>query len=157
MTESLHIRRATEADIPAICALFRETVLTVNIRDYTPEQVAIWALQADLDFIWLEKISETHFLVALIDGELAGFGSLTAQCNIEMLYTSARHQGKGVAKTLLSELESEARNRCYDWLVADASKTAKPVFERFGYRTVREQVVDLRGSTFTNYKMVKDL
>ncbi len=132
-------------------------MLTINIRDYTPEQVSVWALQADFDFLWMEKITDTHFLVAFLDGELAGFASLTDSCNVEMLYTSQTHQGRGVAKRLLTELETEARRRHFDWLVTDASKTARPVFEKMGYFTVNEQQVELRGALFTNYKMMKDL
>lgn len=157
MTDSIHIRPAEPGDVPAISDLFRTTVLTVSIRDYAPEQVAVWALQADFDFIWLEKIEQTHFLLAEIGHEPAGFGSLTTDCTIEMLYTSAHHQGKGVAKALLAALESEARRRGYDWLVTDASKTARPVFEKGGFVLVKEQTVQLRGTAFTNYKMIKDL
>ncbi len=157
MSDLLHIRLAKKSDIPAICALFRETVLTINIRDYTSEQVSVWALQADFDFLWLEKITETHFLLAFMDEELAGFASLTDSCNVEMLYTSKVHQGRGVAKRLITELEAEARHRNAEWLVTDASKTARPVFEKMGFTLVREQQVELRGAVFTNYKLMKDL
>lgn len=155
--ESMHIRLAEASDIPAIQALFRETVLQVNARDYTEEQVSVWALQAELDFLWIEKLSETHVLLAILDGRLAGFGSLTTDCNIEMLYTAVDAQGKGVASRLLAELEAEARRRGYEWLVTDASLTARRVFERNGFELLREQTVDLRGAPFTNYKMVKGL
>lgn len=67
MNEPIRIRLAAHTDIPAICAL-----------------------QADLEFLWVENVDDTHLLVAFIGNELAGFGSLTPQCNIEMLYTSAR-------------------------------------------------------------------
>lgn len=157
MSDLLHIRLANKSDIPAICALFRDTVLHINIRDYTPEQVSVWALQADFDFVWREKIKDTHFLLAFMDGDLAGFGSLTDSCNIDMLYTSQAHQGRGVARRLIAELEAEARRRNYDWLVTDASKTARPAFEKLGFITVKEQQVELRGALFTNYKMMKDL
>jgi putative acetyltransferase len=154
---SIHIRLAEASDIPTIQALFRETVLQVNARDYTEEQVSVWALQADLDFLWMEKLSETHFLLAILDERLAGFGSLTTDCNIEMLYTAVDAQGKGVASRLLAELEAEARRRGYDWLVTDASLTARQVFEKCGFELVREQTVALRGAPFTNYKMMKGL
>ena len=154
---SIHIRLAELSDIPHIQALFRETVLQVNARDYTEEQVSVWALQAELDFLWMEKLSETHFLLAILNGRLAGFGSLTTDCNIEMLYTAVDAQGQGVASRLLGELEAEARRRGYEWLVTDASLTARRVFERCGFELLREQTVDVRGAPFTNYKMMKGL
>lgn len=153
----IHIRPAELSDIPHIQDLFRDTVLQVNARDYSSEQVAVWALQADLDFLWMEKVQETHVLVAHLGDRLAGFGSLTTDCNIEMLYTSVHAQGKGVASRILTELEAEARRRGFDWLVTDASLTARLVFERNGFELIREQTVELRGSPFTNYKMMKAL
>jgi GNAT superfamily N-acetyltransferase len=153
----IHIRLADLSDIPHIQALFRDTVLQVNVRDYTDEQVSVWALQAELDHLWIEKLSETHVLLAILDGRLAGFGTLTIDCNIEMLYTAVDAQGRGVATRLLAELEAEARRRGYYWLVTDASLTARRVFERNGFELVREQTVELRGAPFTNYKMMKAL
>ena len=37
------LRPYRPADLPEMIRLFRQTVHTVNIRDYTPEQVAAWA------------------------------------------------------------------------------------------------------------------
>jgi putative acetyltransferase len=95
--------------------------------------------------------------LAILDEHVAGFGSLTTDCNIEMLYTAVDAQGKGVASRLLAELESEARRRGNEWLVTDASLTALRVFERNGFEVIREQTVVLRGSPFINYKMIKAL
>lgn len=153
----IHIRLAETSDIPAIQALFRDTVLQINARDYSQEQISVWALQADLEFLWMEKVQETHFLVAVMDDSLAGFGTLTPDCNIEMLYTAVHAQGKGIASRLLTALESEARLRGFEWLVTDASLTAKGVFERNGFEVIRQQTVELRGAPFVNYKMIKAL
>ncbi|KJG63374.1 acyltransferase, partial [Raoultella planticola] len=40
-------------------------------------------------------------------------------------------------------------------LTVDASITAKPCFERHGFRVVEEQQVAVRGETFINYRMEK--
>ena len=37
--DMMDIRFATKKDIPAIKELFRSTILSVNLKDYTPEQV----------------------------------------------------------------------------------------------------------------------
>ena len=41
------LRPATVEDLPALRALFHDTVLTVNLQDYTPEEVADWASCGD--------------------------------------------------------------------------------------------------------------
>jgi hypothetical protein len=39
----MRVRNLQVADVPAVAALFTETVRSVNVRDYTPEQVEVWA------------------------------------------------------------------------------------------------------------------
>lgn len=41
--QDIIFRSVTTADIPELKELFRNTVLTVNARDYTTEEVADWA------------------------------------------------------------------------------------------------------------------
>ena len=41
------LRKLTEEDIPDLQILFRETVLHVNARDYTREEVEDWASCGD--------------------------------------------------------------------------------------------------------------
>ena len=39
----MKLRRYESKDLPEIADLFRETILTVNCRDYSQEQVEVWA------------------------------------------------------------------------------------------------------------------
>lgn len=57
-------RVATVDDIPEIDKLFRETVLTVNRRDYTEEEVKDWASCSTPKHLE-ELISNLYFIVAL--------------------------------------------------------------------------------------------
>ena len=55
---------------------------------------------------------------------------------------------RGVASALLKPLiKSESE------LTVDASITAKPFFERYGFQTVKQQRVECRGTWFTNFYM----
>lgn len=153
----LSFRKAAAGDVNAVSRLFLQSVRGVLAQYYTEKQVELWSMLGEMPEFWLERVSESWFLLALEDGELAGFCVMQPDGNIEMLYTAADFQGRGVARSLLAEAELEARGRNLDWLVADASLSAKTVFERSGFLTVREQQTEVCGEPFHNFKMVKDL
>ena len=56
------IRTATAKDIPELRELFRSTVLTVNAKDYTPEETADWASCGDSTAHWEKLLAGLHFL-----------------------------------------------------------------------------------------------
>lgn len=62
-----------------------------------------------------------------------------------------RHQGKGVATALCDRLEQV----CAGVISTHASITAKPFFEKRGYRVIREQQVERQGVALTNFVMEK--
>ena len=74
-----------------------------------------------------------------------------AQGHIDRLYVRASCLGQGVGSALLHVLERDAPRP----LDVEASITAKPFFERHGYRAVARQTVTRRGIELTNYRMVK--
>ena len=58
------LRPLKEKDIPEMQHLFRSTVLNVNLRDYTKEEVADWASCGDDLLHWKELLSQHHFIGA---------------------------------------------------------------------------------------------
>ena len=105
----MQIRRYTPADCPAMAALFYDTVHRVNRRDYTPEQLDVWATgQVDLDK-WNRSFLAHHTLVAMKDGVLVGFGDMDSTGYLDRLYVHADYQGQGIATALCDALEKPSR------------------------------------------------
>ena len=52
------IRQVNLSDIPALQELYQHTVLTVNRKDYTAEEVADWASCGDDTSHWGELFEE---------------------------------------------------------------------------------------------------
>jgi len=147
--------RATDRD--RLIDLFRGSVRRVARRDYSLAQVSAWAPD-DIDAEGFgRRCADRPTFVAAIDGELAGFGDLEPDGHIDMLYVHADHQRKGVAGSLLDKIEAVARQQGIRRLYAEASITARPVFETRGFQVLTVQAVSLRGQTFTNYRMEKRL
>ena len=145
------IREYRPSDCKELVELFYHTVHTVNAKDYSDEQLDAWADgQADLD-AWDQSLQE-HFSVVAVDGGLiVGFGDIDMSGYLDRLYVHADHQRMGIASAVCDRLESAVRGK----IVTHASITARPFFEKRGYRAVREQQVLRHGVALTNFVMEK--
>ena len=65
MVTNLGIRRLAAQDIPEMRELFRATVLTVNSKDYTKEEVEDWASCGDSVEHWKELLAKNNYIGAL--------------------------------------------------------------------------------------------
>ena len=125
------IRQVNLSDIPALQELYQHTVLTVNRKDYTAEEVADWASCGDDTSHWNELFEEQHYVVA--------------------------ENEQGVATSLYKHLEAYARERGAKRLTSEVSITAKPFFEKQGFQVDEEQKRKANQMCLTNYKMSKQL
>lgn len=152
------IRPLTEHDIPEMQDLFRSTVLHVNSKDYTKEEVEDWASCGDSAEHWRELLTK-HSYVAVLDRQdrIIGFSSMNAEGYLHSMFVHKDWQGKGVANLLLSEVEKMARGYGVPKISAEVSITARPFFEKHGYGVVREQRAKANKLYLTNYAMEKEL
>ena len=91
--------------------------------------------------------------MAELDGQLAGFGDLDPAAGyLDRLYVGRAFQRRGVASALCDALEGAARSHP---ITTHASRTARPFFERRGYRVIRAQQVERRGVQLENFVMEK--
>ena len=143
------IRPCRPDDLPAILALFHDTVHTACAADYAPDQLSAWAPETPDTAAWAEKLRRETVLAAEENGILLGFGSLDGEL-LDLLYVHPDHQRRGVGSTLCLFLE-----RAYlgPRISVHASRTARPFFEARGYRLRRAQTVVRRGVALENFVM----
>ncbi len=72
-----------------------------------------------------------------------------------MMFVHPEFQGLGIASRLLSRVEEEALKLGFSQIYTEASRTARPFFERRGFRVVKKQVVEKRGQSLENFLMEK--
>lgn len=150
----LRIRKYNSADCRALADLFYDTVHTVNAKDYSSEQLNAWAAgKIDLEE-WNNSLSEHYTVVAIENNVIVGFGDIDKTGYLDRLYVHKDYQRQGIAAAICNELERAVKA---DKIYTHASITAKPFFERMGYRTIKEQQVTRKGITLTNYVMEKQL
>ena len=150
------LRPFLPADLPRLAAIFRASVEELTSDDYNESQQAAWAALADGDE-FAERLAGDLTLVALLNGEAAGFATLRGQDHLRMLYVDPQAAGQGVASTLCDALERLAAARGATRLTVDASDTARSFFEKRGYQPLHRQTVDCFGEWLGNTAMEKRL
>ena len=86
------------------------------------------------------------------DGCIVGFGDIDKYGYLDRLFVHKDFQGQGVASAICERLEVSITT---DKITTHASITAKPFFEKRGYRVVKEQQVIRNAVCLTNYLMEK--
>ena len=71
---------------------------------------------------------------------------------LDRLFVHSNYQGKGVATAICNQLEQAVDGK----ITTYASITAKPFFEKRGYKVVKERQVERQGIFLTNYVMIKE-
>ena len=74
---------------------------------------------------------------------------------IDCFYVHFKYQGCGVGKLLLTHIFELVKNNKIDKIKVDASITAKPFFEKFGFIQVRENLVKRENVELVNFSMEK--
>ncbi|HSP21693.1 MAG TPA: GNAT family N-acetyltransferase [Planococcus sp. (in: firmicutes)] len=143
-----------------IVALFYGTVHSVNAADYVAEQLGAWApeaLRQEKVAQWRVSLARNKTFVAWKEGNIVGFADLAAGGKLDRLYVHKDYQGQGIAGKLLGKIEQEARQQGMVELVCDASITAKPFFEHYGFAIIERNTVERLGVQLQNYRMAKAL
>lgn len=152
------LREATPADMPQLKELYRQTILTINAQHYTPQQVAMWASTANRTEGLARRIDEQHFYVTETpNGIITGFGSIDNTGYLDMLFVHKDYQRQGIGLQLMAKLLAKADELQLNIVESEVSITARPLFEHFGFELVAQQIIEIDGIEFTNYKMQKSI
>ena len=148
----MQLREYITADCEQLAKLFFQTVHSVNAKDYTKEQLDVWATgNVDLNR-WDMSFKEHYTIIAICNGEIVGFGDIDSSGYLDRLFVHKNHQHKGIATAICDELESSVTGKK---IITHSSITAKPFFEKRGYRVKKEQTVVRNGISLTNFIMEK--
>lgn len=128
----IHLRPATEADFPAILhvqqAAFGEYANVYQVSGWTTETIE--SLREDA--------REKHIFVAEEEGVVVGsvrFWTVAGVCIIRLLSVTPTHQGRGVGKALIREVESVATG-AHKFFACTMLRTARNIhlFMKLGYK-----------------------
>nr|WP_245355471.1 GNAT family N-acetyltransferase [Rhizobium leguminosarum] len=148
------IRPYLPDDAGATIDIFLRAISEVSSKDYSPAQIDAWAKVEDRS-LWAERRISRPAWIAEIDGEAVGFSDLTGEGCLDMMFVHPEFQGLGIASRLLSEVEERALKLGFARIYTEASGTARPFFERKGFRVITRQTVEKRGQSLENFLMEK--
>jgi len=151
---AIQIREYKESDASEIADLFHGSVHAIASILYTSEQKEAWAPTPPDYSAWETRLATKQPFVAVNRDIIVGFAELEKDGHIDCFYVHKNYQGLRIGSQLLKHLIQVAHERNIKPLYTEASKAAKPLFEKFGFRSESTNEVSLRGQILVNYNMV---
>lgn len=137
----------------AIAEIFTRAVHEIASKDYTVEQCLAWSDTRPNAGHWEKRCAMKRPFVAEVDGVIAGFLELEPDGHIDCAYVNPDFQRRGVMTRLVEHAVALGFGRGLERIYVEASITARPVFEKAGFRVTEENQVEIRGVVLLNYRM----
>ena len=136
MTDNIVVRSFRYPDLESVYELVRNTMEVSYRADYPEEALRLFKIfHSRLNI--LENAANYHTLVALVDGEIAGTGTLQ-RAHIRRVFISPQQQGRGIGKLIVAELEKKALAEDFTTLDLAAAVGSRTFWESRGF-TVEEE------------------
>ena len=138
------IRRATSEDVEEMEKIFVTCVKTLNIKDYTDEQIEIMLTFCDAQ-LYLEEIKAGSSIFVAEAQSIVGFASLAkSRGHIDDLFVDPNYTRQGIGTLLLKTLEQVALRKQRSQLSVTASLTARPFYLSRGFKYIKvSQILDV--------------
>ncbi len=147
------IRVFQHGDHEAIAETFTRAVHEIACSAYTPEQCLAWSGRRPDPEHWKRRCELKRPFVAVVGSRIAGFLELDPDGHIDCAYIHPDFQRRGI----MTRLVEHAVRTCFDFdlerVHVEASILAKPMFEKCGFRVIRENTVDISRVKLRNYLM----
>lgn len=154
----MRIRAFTPADTTAVVRVFRSAVAELGSCYYAESAVRAWLRAVDDITAFEGRLNTGLTLVAdADDGCVAAFGQLQPCDCVNLLYCAPAFARHGYATAVYRRLESAATTQAITTLQTDASRCARPFFERQGFTVVAIEHVMRHGAEFECFRMCKHL
>lgn len=153
----MQLRAFKPADTPVLLELFRDTVQHVNKKHYTSEQIEAWTSGDGNLKSWTHRQSANITIVAEAKNVIVGFGEMNKAGNIEMLYVHKNYLQKGIASSIVGFMEEQATKLELPVLTTEASITARPFFEKLGFKLENAEHKIRNEVVFIQFRMLKQL
>ena len=117
------IKQYEPKDCEKLANLFYNTVNTINAKDYSQEQLKVWATDIiDLED-WHKSLFEHYTVVGVENNVIVGFGDIDKSGYLDRLYVHKDYQRQGIATAICTKLEQAVK---VNKIISHASITAKP-------------------------------
>lgn len=135
--------------------VFSSAVTQVCIKDYSEEQINAWVPEEYDHEMWKMRIDAIKPFIAAIDGVIVGYADIQNDGYIDHFFVGGDYQSQGVARALMNKLllQSIVADKAY----SNVSITARPFFEKNGFKVVKKNIVQIRCVDLVNFSMERSL
>jgi N-acetylglutamate synthase-like GNAT family acetyltransferase len=155
----IDIKLITEIDPhhhQSILGLIHETLKRSNTIDYT-ETIIQHLINHHYTPEWLNrKQANTYFLIALQDNKPIGTGILD-DTEIKALFIDPAHQGKGIGKQILAQLETHAKQTKVQTIYLNSSITAYNFYQQQGCTCTETKIDKINTENIETYRFEKKI
>lgn len=152
----MQIRKFRNSDAVELARMHRGTIRVINKKDYTKQQIKVWATASAKRWRDNAKAKNSAIFVALNKNKLIGFIQLKGS-EVKALYVHKNYIGREVGKRLLKKLEETAYKKSIRKLICLSTITAKDFYNKHGYKTIKKTKYKIGNQKLTVYKMEKNL
>ena len=149
----MRLRPYHHSDAEPLAHLFRDSVRGLGLQAYDLQQVEAWARYPDDIEEFRRRLARGVTLIAEEAGAPAAFGQLDPADRVAFLYCAPAFARRGFASRIYDALEAMARSAGQSRLGTEASRLARPFFERKGFTVVAIQHPVRHGVVFERFKM----
>ena len=153
----MKLREYRPSDCSSLVELFYNTVHTINLKDYTPIQISVWANGSVDKSAWNKSFLDHNTVIVEEGNTIVGFCDMDNNGYLDRLYVHKDYQRIGIATMLVDELEQKMMLQGVSLFTTLASITAKPFFEHRGYNIIRENKVVRNNIDLINFVMEKNI
>ncbi|WP_042151590.1 MULTISPECIES: GNAT family N-acetyltransferase [unclassified Pseudoalteromonas] len=141
------------SDFKEIADLFHGSVHSISSDFYTSDELEAWSPSPPNYDEWKMRLENKQPYKAIVNDQIVGFIELERDGHIDCLYIHKEFKGQGIGSRLLEYAIEKAMNNGIYHLYAEASKVARPIFEKQGFSYNNTNHVKLRGQSLINYSM----
>lgn len=154
MIKIRHFRRGDEA---ALLEVFHSAVAGTAVRDYTAEQIHAWLADNRDPLAWEAKMRSLSPFVAESEGVIVGYGDVQPSGLIDHFFVSAEYGRQGVGNALMEQIHQWAGQNDILSLHAWVSLTARPFFEKWGFKVITPNRAEIGDIHLENFVMRKNV
>ncbi len=151
----IKVREFRKGDERELWQLKMNTIKSINVKDYPQEQIKAWAPDVYNAERWLKRAQDMNPFVAEVEGKIVGFADLQDDGYVDHFFCHNEYQGQGIGRALMQRLVDKAKEASIRRIYSHVSITAKPFFEVFGFKVVKQQSMNIGDHALTNYVMEK--
>jgi putative acetyltransferase len=144
-------------EVEPLAVLYREAVLLTGATAYEAAQCRAWAAFADDLDGFRQVLAQGLTLVAVKGADRVAFGQLHPWDHVALLFTAPAYARQGHATALYQQLEAQAQAHGVTPITVTASRIAKNLFLKLGFRVVWSEWVDRQGVLVERFQMRKPL